>query len=77
MVPSEIEKLMVPIPNKINIDLKSLNNLVRTEPMETVLLEHGYKILGTIGVSKEEVRKLTDIWLYLKNRRQRNGDVEV
>ncbi|NQZ54835.1 MAG: N-6 DNA methylase [Piscirickettsiaceae bacterium] len=71
LVPSEIEKLIIPIPNNIDVDLNELDELIRTRPMEEVLLINGYKVLGAIGVSKEDTRSLLQIWLYLKNRRQR------
>lgn len=72
MVPSEIEKLVIPIPKTIDVDLKELDKMVRSLPMEEVLLQQGYKVLGAIGLPKKEVKRLVEIWIYLKNRRQRN-----
>jgi adenine-specific DNA-methyltransferase len=72
LVPSEIEKLVVPIPHEITVDLKSLDHMIRTLPTEEVLLLQGYKILGALGVTKKAVKNLVDIWVYLKDRRQRN-----
>lgn len=72
MVPSEIEKLMIPIPNTVEVNLRELDNDIRTLSMEEVLVKQGRKVLGAVGVSNDEVQALVDTWLFLKNRRQRN-----
>ncbi len=72
LVPSEIEKLMIPLPSLNNIDLRELDDMIQNKPMEEVLLTQGNKILGDMGVTKKDIITLVNIWLYLKNRRQRN-----
>lgn len=72
LVPSEIEKLVIPIPSEILVDLKALDHMIRTLPVEEVLLLQGYKILGALGVTKKAVKSLVETWVYLKDRRQRN-----
>ena len=71
LVPSEIEKLYIPIPEKLEFDLVETNELIKNHSMSEVLFIQGKNILGSIGFTDKEVRKLTDIWIYLKNRRQR------
>lgn len=71
LVPSEIENLSIPLPTHIDVDLQRLDEMIRTMPVEEVLLEHGAVILGAIGLTRDEVSRLVSIWLGLKNRRQR------
>lgn len=71
LVPSEIENLSIPIPLGIHIDLENLDGMIRTMSAEQVLLEHGYTILSALGMSRDDVTRLVDIWISLRNRRQR------
>ncbi len=71
LVPSEIEKLLLPIPGKIRPDLRTLDSLVRQSNAETVLERQNAVILGALGLSKAKQSDLLSAWLRLKNRRQR------
>jgi adenine-specific DNA methylase len=71
LVPTEIEKLLVPIPTSIRPEIRKLDTLVRQSNVETVLEEQNEKILGTMGIPKSDQDALLAAWLRLKNRRQR------
>lgn len=71
LVPSEIEKLWIPIPNGIEVQLELLDEEVRTLRMEDVLLSNGYRVLQHIGLTKQDVKKLVTIWSWFRDRRQR------
>ena len=71
LVPTEIEKLLVPIPVSIRPEIRKLDTLVRQSNMETVLEVQNEKILGVMGISKLDQDTLLASWLRLKNRRQR------
>lgn len=78
LVPSEIEKLLVPLPSSIKPEIRKLDMLVRKSNMATVLEQQSQKVLGAIGLSKSDQDQLLAAWLRLKNRRQRiSGDEEV
>ena len=77
MVPTEIEKLLVPIPAKVQPEIRKLDTLVRESSVATVLEEQSEKILGVMGTPKSDQDALLGAWLRLKNRRQRiKGDGE-
>lgn len=71
LVPTEIEKLMVPIPASVRPEIRKLDTLVRQSNVETVLEEQNEKILGAMGIHKSDQDALLAAWLRLKNRRQR------
>ena len=71
LVPSEIRKLYIPVPDSLDYDLRELDNQVRKYPMDKVLRLQGEKILHTIGLTKIEVEMVYIMWEKLKNRRQR------
>jgi len=71
LVPTEIRKLYIPIPKKLDHCLKSLDDMVRNYSMDSVLRLQGDKILGGIGLSKKDIQSVYFIWEKLKNRRQR------
>ncbi|WDM59715.1 N-6 DNA methylase [Pseudomonas sp. NEEL19] len=73
LVPSEIEKLLIPIPTNSNLDIQRLDTLVRTGSMTDVLTSHGLKVLELAGFTKHQGEELFDAWVSLKNRRQRKG----
>jgi hypothetical protein len=78
LVPTEIEKLLVPVPTSIRPEIRKLDSLVRQSNVETVLEEQNERILGTMGVPKSDQNALLAAWLRLKNRRQRlKTDEEV
>lgn len=75
LVPSEIEKLLVPLPSGLRPQVHQLDKLVRKERACAVLERQGQRILGELRVSRAEQEQLLAAWLRLKNRRQRiTGD---
>lgn len=71
LVPSEIEKLYIPVAENIEFDLEHFDNLVRTHSMAEILTIQGELIFGALGFNREQIQSLLNIWLRLKNRRQR------
>jgi len=71
LVPSEIEKLLLPIPGKIRPDLSKLDAMVRKSSAAEVLELQNESVLGALGLSKAQQGDLLSAWLRLKNRRQR------
>ena len=72
LVPSEIEKLLIPLPD-IDIDLKVLNEKFQNENIMEILESQGDKLLmdGGFGLDKKDVVAIFDSWIKLKNHRQR------
>jgi adenine-specific DNA-methyltransferase len=71
LVPSEIRKLYIPVPDSLDYDLKDLDSKIRNYSMDSVLRLQGEKILGAIGLTKKEIEMVYIMWEKLKNRRQR------
>lgn len=76
LVPSEIEKLLLPIPGKIHPDLSKLDALVRKSSAAEVLEIQNEVVLGALGLSKAHQSDLLSAWLRLKNRRQRISEAD-
>lgn len=71
LVPSEIERLYIPMPNGVTIDLKHLDSSMRTQTPEQVLVAQDRKLLGGLGLAVDEQDHIMDAWHRLRNRRQR------
>ncbi|HEX7771671.1 MAG TPA: N-6 DNA methylase, partial [Pyrinomonadaceae bacterium] len=71
LIPSEIERLLVPIPQSVRPELRKLDGSVRTKSALDILEQQNGKVLGTLGVSKTDQDRLLTAWLRLKRRRQR------
>ncbi|MFK5948514.1 MAG: N-6 DNA methylase [Methylococcales bacterium] len=71
LVPSEIEKLIVPLPNNIRINLSRIDKLIRTCGMEEVLFEQNKCILKNVGLLGNEQDVIFSAWNRLRKRRQR------
>lgn len=71
LVPSEIERLLVPLPPDATVDVRVLDRAVRTSPTENVLAGYGCEILKATGLSQAQCDALVGAWGQLKNRRQR------
>ena len=71
LVPSEIERLLMPNPEKITPDLKSLDRSVRSQKSDNVLEQQSAHVLGDLGISKSDQIELFEGWNKLRNRRQR------
>ena len=72
LVPSEIERLLIPLP-RIRPELRKLDAFVRQSDTEEILEAQDCKVLGAIGLSRSEQAKIRDAWSRLRNRRQRVG----
>jgi adenine-specific DNA methylase len=79
LVPTEIEKLLVPVPLSVRPEIRKLDTLVRQSNAATVLEEQNKKILGSMAIAKSDQDSLLAAWLRLKNRRQRltEEDAEI
>ncbi|MDE0678805.1 MAG: N-6 DNA methylase [Gammaproteobacteria bacterium] len=71
LVPSEIERLIIPLPLETDIKLASLDQDIRTNPIADVLRENGSRVLSNVGVGQAERQLLLESWAALRNRRQR------
>jgi adenine-specific DNA methylase len=71
LVPTEIEKLLVPLPSSIRPEIRRLDTLVRQSSAATVLQQQNETVLAALGLSKSDRDQLFAAWLRLKNRRQR------
>jgi adenine-specific DNA-methyltransferase len=78
LVPSEIERLVLPLPKKVKVSLKNLDKDIRTKPTQQVLSQQGKIILGGLGLSKAKQEKLLGGWKQLRDRRHRtSSDAET
>lgn len=75
LVPSEIEKLLVPFPKNLDCPVHELDAQVRRESANVILERQSKRVLGELGVSRIEQHQLMEAWLRLKNRRQRISEV--
>ncbi|MFD0727530.1 N-6 DNA methylase [Lysobacter brunescens] len=76
LVPSEIEKLLMPLPSKVNISIKDLDKKVRTESARGVLQANSQEVLGGLGLSKVKQDIVFNGWKRLRNRRHRTSSDE-
>lgn len=74
LVPSEIEKLLIPVPQTVRTELRKLDESVKASDTLDVLEQQNRKILGAMGVAKADQDRLLAAWLRLKRRRQRAKD---
>jgi hypothetical protein len=52
LVPSEIEKLVLPMPSKAKVNLKQLDKKIRTGSVRAVLEANSRVVLGGLGLSR-------------------------
>ena len=71
LVPSEIERLMIPMPPRLKPDVDSLDDAVRSLAMDIVLERQGRTVLGAVGLTKGDQDELMSGWRKLRNRRNR------
>lgn len=74
LVPSEIERLIVPLPRSLRPQLRRLDTSVRALNAASVLEQQNERVLGALGLSKADQSQLLSAWLRLKNRRQRHPE---
>jgi len=78
LVPSEIERLLVPLIKASAADLNAADKRFRTtNDNSDFLLMQDPLVLGRIGLSKAEQEMLHQAWLKLRNRRHRITPVTV
>lgn len=73
LVPSEIEKIFIPVPKALKFDIHNLNEAIKLGNHEEILKSQGETIFKALGLSKKERDSLFNIWLKLKMRRQRRS----
>ncbi len=74
LVPSEIEKLLIPIAKAAKMDLSALNQDIQTKSTGEVLQKQDVSVLAAIGATKAERETLFNAWQRLSKRRQRQND---
>lgn len=77
LVPSEIEKLVLPMPREAKINLEELDNKVRTKSAQAVLEANSRVVLGGLGLSRTNQDCLLEAWKRLRNRRHRVSSAEA
>lgn len=73
LIPSEIERLMVPLPDKVNVDLADLDAAIRKVSTHQVLSRQGKVVLGALGLSKAKQECVLEGWRKLRDRRHRSS----
>ena len=74
LIPSEIERLLLPLPSKVNLDLKALDNAVRGESStHQILADQGRSVLGALGLSNSKQKCILEGWRKLRDRRHRTS----
>ena len=74
LVPSEIERLILPVCSASEFDLQKLDERFRASSDECqILSEQDKVVLGRVGLSANDIDVLHGAWSRLRNRRQRNS----
>lgn len=73
LIPSEIEKLLIPLSDKAEVDLVDLDKAIRTMPTHRVLDRQGRIILGALGLSRGDQHRVLEGWRSLRDRRHRTS----
>ncbi|RJX69289.1 SAM-dependent methyltransferase [Tsuneonella suprasediminis] len=77
LIPSEIERLVIPMPAKAELDLAELDNSIRNRPTHETLERQGKVVLGALGISKAKQASALEGWRKLRNRRHRTSTEAV
>ncbi|MGR9449630.1 N-6 DNA methylase [Rhizobium leguminosarum] len=77
LIPSEIEKLVIPLSSNARVDLQELDRSIRTYPTYSVLDRQGQIVLGALGLSRQDQRCVLEGWRSLRDRRHRTSSEEV
>lgn len=77
LVPSEIEKLVLPLPSKVKISLKDLDKKIRNESTKDVLEANSREVLDGLGLSRAKQDRVFNGWKRLRNRRHRTTSEEA
>ena len=74
LVPSEIERVLVPLGQRPAANVNALDTLVRSRmPAEELLATQDKALLRPLGLSAAEVGSVLSAWKKLRDRRQRTG----
>lgn len=73
LVPSEIERLSIPLPTRASVDLSDLDKAIRTLPTHQVLSRQGKIVLGALGLSHAKQECILEGWKKLRDRRHRTS----
>lgn len=73
LIPSEIERLVVPLPETVTIDIANLDDDIRNLPTSQVLSRQGKVVLGAMGLSRVKQECVLEGWRKLKDRRHRTS----
>jgi len=71
LVPSEIERLLIPIPTRIRANVGNLDKAIRSLPMHMALEQQTRVVLGAIGLPVADQDELMNGWKKLRDRRHR------
>jgi len=71
LIPSEIERLLVPLPKTVEVDLEGLDASIRNRPTHETLERQGRVVLGALGISKAKQASALEGWRKLRDRRHR------
>lgn len=73
LVPSEIERLVVPIPSVARVELRKLDQAIRGLSATDLLTQQDGIILRGLGLSGGDQETIRGAWNRLRNRRQRSS----
>lgn len=71
LVPSEIEKLYIPVIEGQVHDIAKINQLVKDGKVEEAMKMQGVSIFSKMGITAQETEELMSIWRKLRDRRLR------
>ena len=77
LIPSEIERLLIPLPESVAVDLSELDVAVRTMPTHEVLARQSKVILGAMGLSRVKQKCVLEGWRKLRDRRHRTSSEDL
>jgi len=77
LIPSEIERLTIPLPSEAKVDLADLDCAIRTYPTHQVLSRQGKIVLGAMGLSPAKQKCVLDGWRKLRDRRHRTTSEDI
>lgn len=73
LIPSEIERLLIPLPDNINVDLAELDHAIRHRTTHEVLAHQSKAVLGAMGLSEAKQECVLEGWRKLRDRRHRTS----
>lgn len=71
LVPSEIERLIIPTLSKATSPILDIDKAMRLKKMPQVQETYGNEVLKAAGLSSQNRETILDAWIQMKNRRQR------